>query len=140
MGNTYRKRQYLWLWGRCIALAYGTASAVAGSISLLGETSMGAILYVNATNVVGTNIVNTLAPQLVFIGFIITFIIGLIWATELAIRRWRNRHNPSAIFGDSVDKRLTVLQQEISIIKQEIATLKHGDTVSEQRSGDAGKG
>jgi len=76
---------------------------------------------------------NTLAPQLVFIGFIITFIIGLIWATELAIRRWSNKQNPSAIFGDSTDKRLTALKQEISTIGQRL-------TILERRSGDVNKG
>jgi hypothetical protein len=36
-----------------MAVAYWSASAVAGSISLLGETSMGATLYIHSTRLWG---------------------------------------------------------------------------------------
>ena len=38
-----------------MAVAYWSASAVAGSLSLLGETSMGATLYIHSTRLWGAD-------------------------------------------------------------------------------------
>jgi len=123
MGSIYKRSQYVWLWGRCIGFSYATASAIAGSVSLLGGTSAGAILYTNATRTGGVETLNILIPQIVFISFISVFIGGVAWSTIFAVRKYMGKQKPS-IFSSGTEQRIDALEQGMSGIKREMAVLE----------------
>jgi len=114
---------YIKLGFKCAGYSWVTASAIAGSISLLGETTTGAFLYANTTRRLGMETMNLITQQAVFIGFFSVLIAGVIWSVIFAFHKYRTKQ-PPVIFGSNADQRLAALEQGMSVIKQDIALLK----------------
>jgi multisubunit Na+/H+ antiporter MnhE subunit len=90
----------------------GTAGAFAGWVSLMGETSVGAVVYINVTAMVDLPKINNFWPIATFISFASILIVGIIWSSVFTvIKRIRNQ-NPS-IFGNSdLEERVEALEKK----------------------------
>jgi len=132
VGNTYKASQYFWLWVRCIGFSCATACAIAGVVSLLGETSVGAVLYANATRAWGVEAMNILVPQTVFISFISVLLAGVVWSTIFAVRKYTSKQKPS-IYTSSIDQRLDMFEQKI---EQRLDVFEQRITALEKKVGD----
>ena len=57
---------------------------------------------------------NAITPQVVFIGFWLSLIGGVIWAIQLTVRRWKGKQNPESVFRSNADRELDTMEQRIS--------------------------
>jgi hypothetical protein len=118
METTYRPIQYLWLWARCFGTSIGTAITVAGTVSLLGETSVGYTIYGNVTGVWSTDSMSTFTTLATFFTFIGILLAGLLWAIIFTVYKAIKKQNPS-IFGSSAnsDGKLESLEKRVTDIE-----------------------
>jgi hypothetical protein len=80
----------------------GVSGVFAGWVSLMGDTSVGAVVYMNVTAMVDLPTVNNFWLLATFISFISVFIVGIIWATIFTIIKRVKNQNPS-IFGNDLE-------------------------------------